>query len=376
MTEVASLVAGFVIPGVDEVIVAALKNMENLVEQTKENEENLQARTDAVRWKALECLLPPDTESDPQFNPRFASDMYSFEMCIVEAFLGHPPYGFEDDDAVMEKKFNKEMYPRVDGMNDKEWAFVERLLDPDWKTRMALEEAVEILKQFADREMAAKPKTTEVRRPEADPVETLTIADHKESVGLKVVKTTRVCSCCEAEVPVQFNFCGNCSAPTSEAAVTRFTFGQLNSLFKKLDGLYKMMGLQSYHPVEKIEVAVQKGREELKSCAENVAAIEATLNEDGYREGVVLLGVLSRFRDGSTNSKSMPPEQVDLAQKTFERAAAVLKRRNEELPLIRSASSRELLWSLTMKPFLIEGFTPLLMSEQDGLGLQWWSSAS
>ncbi|POM75217.1 Serine/threonine protein Kinase [Phytophthora palmivora] len=113
-----------------------------------------------------------------------------------------------------------------------------------------------------------------------------------------------------------------------------FVVGQLKTLFNELDDLYKVMGLKSFQTVEGIHAIVEQTQKDLKNCAENVGAIRATLDEDGYKEGVVLLGVLSRFSDGSTNARDLPPEQVELAKKTFERAAAMMKQRSEELPLI------------------------------------------
>ncbi|EGZ05364.1 hypothetical protein PHYSODRAFT_342506 [Phytophthora sojae] len=98
---------------------------------------------------APECLLPVDESPNSVFNPRFAHDVNSFGMCIVEAFLGHPPYELEAE-TVMERKLNNEVYPRVVGMSDKEWTFVERLLDPDWETRMSLADAIDTLMMFAD----------------------------------------------------------------------------------------------------------------------------------------------------------------------------------------------------------------------------------
>lgn len=36
--------------------------------------------------------MPRDEEADALNNPRFASDVYSFGMCIIEAFSDEPPY--------------------------------------------------------------------------------------------------------------------------------------------------------------------------------------------------------------------------------------------------------------------------------------------
>ncbi|RLN90385.1 hypothetical protein BBJ28_00016330 [Nothophytophthora sp. Chile5] len=144
------------------------------------------AQTDAIRWKAPECLLLGSQEPDPETNPRFASDVFSFGMCIIEAFLGEPPYGLVDDLVIMEKVFKGEEYPRPDGLQDDEWELVERLCDRDWQTRIPLSDALDQLKSFADREEAEK-------KPRAvDPVE------------------AQVCSKCSANMSIDFTFCGKC----------------------------------------------------------------------------------------------------------------------------------------------------------------------
>lgn len=140
------------------------------------------SQTDAVRWKAPECLAPLYENPDPQFNPRFASDVFSLGMCIIEAFLGEAPYGIQDDEEIMAMLFDGQMHPRPDGMKDDEWALVERLIDPNWETRISLSEAVDALKGFADREEQAK----------------ATAAD------------TRECLSCGASMPERFTFCGEC----------------------------------------------------------------------------------------------------------------------------------------------------------------------
>ncbi|KAG7399423.1 Leucine-rich repeat serine/threonine-protein kinase 2 [Phytophthora boehmeriae] len=143
------------------------------------------SQTDAIRWKAPECLAPLDVDPNPQFNPRFTSDVFSFGMCIIEAFLGEAPYGIIDDEEIMMRLFEKDPYPRPEGMKDDEWALVKRLIDPEWTTRISLSEAIDKLKQFADREEKVRSSTT---------------AD------------CRVCAVCLAIMPAKFVFCGECGA--------------------------------------------------------------------------------------------------------------------------------------------------------------------
>ncbi|POM68219.1 Serine/threonine protein Kinase, partial [Phytophthora palmivora] len=110
------------------------------------------AQTDTVRWKAPECLMPMGEVADETNNPRFASDIYSFGMCIIEAFSGEPPFALDDDDTILEKVFSGEEYPRPEGIADDEWALVKRLTDPEWQQRISLSTAISELKMFADRE--------------------------------------------------------------------------------------------------------------------------------------------------------------------------------------------------------------------------------
>eukprot|EP00644_Phytophthora_capsici_P005561 jgi/Phyca11/98188/e_gw1.2.739.1 len=140
------------------------------------------ATTDTVRWKAPECLMPMGEPTDEKNNPRFASDVYSFGMCIIEAFSDEPPFALDDDDTILEKVFSGEEYPRPDGIADDEWELVKRLTDPKWEQRISLSTAISELKVFADR----------------------------ENERYNVDKTDRVCPGCNAMVGVEFQFCGAC----------------------------------------------------------------------------------------------------------------------------------------------------------------------
>ncbi|KAG3107610.1 hypothetical protein PI124_g14956 [Phytophthora idaei] len=117
------------------------------------------AKTQTIRWQAPEVLMPFDQEEhDHEYNPRFASDVYSFGMCIIEAFLnGETPYGTDDDMDVMEKILSGEPPPRPYGLQDDEWAFVLRLCAHFHKARLTISDALRTLKMFADREAQANP---------------------------------------------------------------------------------------------------------------------------------------------------------------------------------------------------------------------------
>ncbi|GMF29749.1 unnamed protein product [Phytophthora fragariaefolia] len=145
------------------------------------------AQTDTVRWKAPECLMPMgETETDPEHNPRFASDVYSFGMCIIEAFLNEPPFGLDDDDTILEKVFSGEGYPRPDGFKDDEWELVQKMTDPEWKSRIGLSAVIDELARFAEREKTAQ-------------------------------QATRDCPSCSTSVPAGFKFCGKCGSPLGAA---------------------------------------------------------------------------------------------------------------------------------------------------------------
>ncbi|KAE9065294.1 hypothetical protein PF010_g28263 [Phytophthora fragariae] len=110
------------------------------------------AQTDTVRWKTPECLMPMGVAADAPTNPRFASDSYSFGMCMIEAYSEEPPYALDDNDTILEMVFSGEGYPRPEGFADDEWALVRRLTDPDWEQRISLSSAITELKLFAERE--------------------------------------------------------------------------------------------------------------------------------------------------------------------------------------------------------------------------------
>ncbi|OWZ11729.1 Serine/threonine protein kinase [Phytophthora megakarya] len=71
---------------------------------------SLQAQTKQIRWKAPEALMA----LDQNLNPRFASDLFSFGMCIIEAFLdGEPTYGLDNDDTIIEKILDRKKSNRA-----------------------------------------------------------------------------------------------------------------------------------------------------------------------------------------------------------------------------------------------------------------------
>ncbi|RLN37887.1 hypothetical protein BBJ28_00007427 [Nothophytophthora sp. Chile5] len=148
-----------------------------------------------IRWKAQECLKPVSGKPDPQFNPRFASDVFSFGMCIIEAFLGEPPYGLDDDDTVLDHIFNHHPYPRPDGMEDDEWELVQQMCHWEWEERIKLVDVIDKLETFADRETRGN------QRQEATPA-------------------TRKCPDCTTDIPGDYKFCGKCGLQLDKELAT------------------------------------------------------------------------------------------------------------------------------------------------------------
>ncbi|RLN56397.1 hypothetical protein BBJ29_003604 [Phytophthora kernoviae] len=115
---------------------------------------NVEERTQEIRWQAPEVLLVSAADPDADTNPRFASDVFSLGMCIIEALTGEPPYEFVDDDVVMGKVFEGEACLRPEGTNDDEWEFVQQLCEHTMFKRISLPDALDKLKLFADQEAA------------------------------------------------------------------------------------------------------------------------------------------------------------------------------------------------------------------------------
>ncbi|RLN98175.1 hypothetical protein BBJ28_00019542 [Nothophytophthora sp. Chile5] len=98
----------------------------------------------AFRWKAPECLNGS--------RPTFASDIYSFGMCIIETVTGEFPWGNSIPDEAV--KFHvtqeKKLPARPETFNDAEWDLVERMccFNPD--ERINVGAATEILSSLLD----------------------------------------------------------------------------------------------------------------------------------------------------------------------------------------------------------------------------------
>ncbi|KAE8981671.1 hypothetical protein PR003_g27325 [Phytophthora rubi] len=97
----------------------------------------------ALRWRAPECLKK---------SPTFASDVYSFAMCMIEAVLGNPPFASLDDDSVRELLKHGEIPERPDDMPDEAWNLVLSMTNVDATKRPGLGQVLTKLKALADDE--------------------------------------------------------------------------------------------------------------------------------------------------------------------------------------------------------------------------------
>ncbi|KAG1701089.1 hypothetical protein DVH05_011329 [Phytophthora capsici] len=72
----------------------------------------------AIQWKAPECLLGS--------APTFASDIYSFGMCIIEIITGRYPWGDTMPDSVVKLNVTKEkrLPPRPEDIDDDAWSMI------------------------------------------------------------------------------------------------------------------------------------------------------------------------------------------------------------------------------------------------------------
>ncbi|GMF45178.1 unnamed protein product [Phytophthora fragariaefolia] len=107
----------------------------------------------ALRWRAPECLKNP---------PTYASDVYSFAMCIIEAVIGEPPFAFLDDDSVKKKLRNGEIPQKPDEMSKEAWQLIIAMTNEDPYKRISLTRVLTTLKVFADAQSKSLPQLATV----------------------------------------------------------------------------------------------------------------------------------------------------------------------------------------------------------------------
>ncbi|KAG6623802.1 TKL protein kinase [Phytophthora cinnamomi] len=98
--------------------------------------------TGAVRWKAPECLKDE--------RPSFASDIYAFGLCIIEAVTGEYPWvGIVEEDSVVEQNVKDgKMHPRPPGFEDNEWKLVEQMCRSSPQERIGIGAVIKILEDI------------------------------------------------------------------------------------------------------------------------------------------------------------------------------------------------------------------------------------
>lgn len=113
----------------------------------EEEEDEATGALGAYRWKAPECLC-----GSP---PTFASDVYSFAMCIIEAVSSEYPWGNAIPDAVVKFYVKRGDLPvRPPRFRDDEWELVTRMCCHDPRDRVNMAVVAQNLLTFRGRPLA------------------------------------------------------------------------------------------------------------------------------------------------------------------------------------------------------------------------------
>ncbi|POM68573.1 TKL protein kinase [Phytophthora palmivora] len=93
----------------------------------------------AYRWVAPECLHGE--------SPTFASNVYSFAMCAIEAVSGELPWGFEMTETAVRSKVRKGLLPPrpANCFSDSEWGLIARMCCYDPNARITINDVVKLL---------------------------------------------------------------------------------------------------------------------------------------------------------------------------------------------------------------------------------------
>ncbi|GAB9471442.1 Tkl protein kinase [Globisporangium polare] len=95
----------------------------------------------AQQWKAPEYLRGE--------RSTFASDIYSFGMCILEAVTGKTPWGSVADVFVRAKVRKGFLPPRPTSLNDDQWSLIEMMCASEPLCRLSISSVVEQLREFS-----------------------------------------------------------------------------------------------------------------------------------------------------------------------------------------------------------------------------------
>ncbi|DAZ98653.1 TPA: hypothetical protein N0F65_000848 [Lagenidium giganteum] len=97
--------------------------------------------TGAMRWKAPECLQAR--------RPTFASDVYSFGMCIIEAVTLEVPWPTATDDIVRAAVVQDRSLPeKPECMSEQAWDLIVRMCAYEPQTRILMPEVITVLEGF------------------------------------------------------------------------------------------------------------------------------------------------------------------------------------------------------------------------------------
>lgn len=104
------------------------------------------AQAEGVRWKSPECLRGEEE------NPSSKPDVYSFGLCIIEAFTNEAPWTPADDEAITAAAFDYRSPARPEGMNDSMWSLVENMVCSKPDDRFSMADVCGQLETFAAEE--------------------------------------------------------------------------------------------------------------------------------------------------------------------------------------------------------------------------------
>lgn len=153
------------------------------------------AQTDAIRWKALECI---EDGTHSERNPLFQSDVYALGMCIIEAASGETPWNGCDDATIYKRLLGGHGHKRPDGcFTDDQWRVVAHMTAIKAVERIPLKDALVELRRLADEEKEAVERSATARH---------------ECPRCHFVTTGQECSQCHFVAIGHVNYCSHCGA--------------------------------------------------------------------------------------------------------------------------------------------------------------------
>ncbi|KAL4092847.1 hypothetical protein PRIC1_011837 [Phytophthora ramorum] len=108
-----------------------------------------QFAVESVRWKPREKLVEAN-----DVLPRYKSDVYSLGMCMIEAKTQVTPFGFCDDDEVVEKVLSGVPYEQPYEISDDEWSVISRLIAVDIEDRPDIGEVILMIRKLCEPELS------------------------------------------------------------------------------------------------------------------------------------------------------------------------------------------------------------------------------